>query len=341
MAFLKGDLTEEICMNQPEGFVIECLENKVLSDVKSMLAKEFDMKDLSVVDTILYMKVFEENAVNGKGDEDLRLLILGVHAVFLEFGFVGLNPSTGYVIDGFRLPKKGTTSPIVCIGYTRPHVVNSDGKLDEVERGFRLPKKGLSIRYTIPDRVNSDGNFVVLKFQFLGEFMIVYGSLSGKCLANHRLSLDASRFLPSLDFVRRNGSSESTHENEVLELWKIVKDRLSLPLLISFCENNGVSPPSYFMGLPTDLKGKILELLPGIDIGKMASVCSELKYLSSKDDLWKQKFLEEFGQLDERRQGSSWKEKFAKKMEKVPVHRMEFPYYLHTSFDVPQDADWQ
>ncbi|XP_077233921.1 F-box protein SKIP22-like [Tasmannia lanceolata] len=263
-------------------------------------------------------KVLNLEAGNAVGD-NCRRLIIAVHAVFLESGFVGLNPLTGRVIEDFCLP---------------------DGWAS-------MAAKALSIQYTIPDLVTSDDHVaqnIVLKFQVIGKVVAVYGSLSGKGLGVYRLSLDASRFVPSIDFVWQNsesdemiekdGNSESIHEREVFELWKIVKDGLSLPLLIGLCENTGLPPPPCFMRLPTDLKIKTLEFLPGIDIGKMACVCSELKYMSSNDDLWKQKFMEEFGRSDEEgKKGGHWKEKFAismakKKMWRAPVRRREFPFGL-------------
>ncbi|KAI7990443.1 F-box protein SKIP22 [Camellia lanceoleosa] len=73
--------------------------------------------------------------------------------------------------------------------------------------------------------------------------------------------------------------------NEVFEFLKIVKDKPTLPLLIDLCERAGLAPPPCFMCLPTDLKLKILESLRGVDVANMGSVCSEICYLSSNDDL--------------------------------------------------------
>ena len=53
---------------------------------------------------------------------------------------------------------------------------------------------------------------------------------------------------------------------------------------------------SMIMSLPAELKLKILGFLPGLEIAKVGCLCSELRNLSSADDLWKQKFEEEFGQ---------------------------------------------
>ncbi|KAL4310969.1 hypothetical protein GQ457_01G000130 [Hibiscus cannabinus] len=54
----------------------------------------------------------------------------------------------------------------------------------------------------------------------------------------------------------------------------------------------------YKTGLPLPaclIRLKILELLPGVDIARMECVCSEMRYLASNNDLWKQKFAQEFG----------------------------------------------
>lgn len=68
------------------------------------------------------------------------------------------------------------------------------------------------------------------------------------------------------------------------------------------------------MRLPTELKLKILELLPGASVAKIACLCTELRSLALDDDLWKQKWLKEaknvvvitkFGVF------VSWKAKFA------------------------------
>ncbi|KAJ6803916.1 F-box protein SKIP22-like [Iris pallida] len=58
----------------------------------------------------------------------------------------------------------------------------------------------------------------------------------------------------------------------------------------------------------------ILELLLGVDVARVGCTSSKLRYLSGNDELWKQKFVKEFGVAKEREAvgGTSWKEKFKK-----------------------------
>ncbi|XP_059446339.1 F-box protein SKIP22-like [Corylus avellana] len=65
--------------------------------------------------------------------------------------------------------------------------------------------------------------------------------------------------------------------------------------LVGLCEKTGLGPPPCFMRLPAELQRKILESLHGVDLAKVGCVCSELRDLSSDNELWKQKFIEEFG----------------------------------------------
>ncbi|KAK8512958.1 hypothetical protein V6N13_090297 [Hibiscus sabdariffa] len=71
---------------------------------------------------------------------------------------------------------------------------------------------------------------------------------------------------------KKDGSFNSYPENEVFEFWKIVKDRL-----IDLCYKTGLPLPACLIRLRTELKLKILELLPGVDIARMECVCSEMR----------------------------------------------------------------
>lgn len=134
--------------------------------------------------------------------------------------------------------------------------------------------------------------------------------------------MNKSKYVPSIGCLlqncdENNGVNENyelskySPENEVFELWKIVKDQLALPLLIDLCEKAGLGLPPCLVRLPSDLKLRILEFLPGVDIARMACVCKEMRYLSSNNDLWKQRYDEEFG-IGKGLQGiTNWKARFA------------------------------
>ncbi|KAJ7568354.1 hypothetical protein O6H91_01G028900 [Diphasiastrum complanatum] len=109
----------------------------------------------------------------------------------------------------------------------------------------------------------------------------------------------------------RNGSLEIF--SNIFEFWKEVKDNLSLCLLTALCERSGLPPPPSFLLLPTELKMRILEMLPAAALASLGCVCSELRFLASSNDLWKERYKQEFG-LREGNQGSEygWKSAFAR-----------------------------
>lgn len=296
-----------------------------------------------------------ENAESGH-----RLLVMAVHAVMLELGFVGFDLKTsaesGFVgFDGFRLPEGWATKAMVSLYYTLPELVNGDGKCVES---------------------------VCLRFQMLGSFLVVYGSLvSVKGSQVYRLSLEVEMFLSALHFAvnsmevicdgensldslitdgkKQNENTEifslnmresqqvemvvrgssrhemavkgsssshevgveasSSQEMRVFELWRIVKDRLSMPVLTALCEKTGLpSPPSLIL-LPTELKLKVLEFLPAVDVARLGCVCTELRFLSVNDELWKKKYAAELGSFSEvdkpaegRPDAQRWKDAFAR-----------------------------
>ncbi|KAL2513492.1 F-box protein SKIP22 [Forsythia ovata] len=117
---------------------------------------------------------------------------------------------------------------------------------------------------------------------------------------------------------------------QVIEFRKTVKDKLALPLLYELCEKAGVGLPSRFMQLPSDLKLKIFESLPGVDVARLSCVCLELKDLGSSEDLWKLKFTEESG--DRLSQNWSWRRTFAlfwqdQKKKRATQNRIQPPWH--------------
>ncbi|KAK7269944.1 hypothetical protein RIF29_22764 [Crotalaria pallida] len=196
----------------------------------------------------------------GDGVNDFKLLVSGVHAVFLESGFVLADKAVGDFPSVFG---RSTTS----FRYSLPEIMNNN---------------------------SSDIKTVTLKFPSMGHFVKVYGSLSDVAGSGlPELCLDKSKFARPLEKMLNDGDGD----DDIFEFWKMVKDKLALPLLIDLCDEAGLDPPPCFMCLPSDLKLKILELVPGADLAKMAFMSRELRYLSSSNDLWKLKFEEEFGQV--------------------------------------------
>ncbi|KAK2968919.1 hypothetical protein RJ640_018611 [Escallonia rubra] len=247
-------------------------------------------------------KVFTEE-LGDDGGRHHKLLVTAVHAVLLESGFIRVDPVSNTVVNGFHLPKEWPLSV------------------------FRM-----SLLYTLPDIVGHShvsGDkiaTVVLKFQSLGKYLNVYGSL-GNGSGTHWMRVDEDRLVPFLNVVWANCGlvddtnahhylSSTSPEREVFTFWRNVKDKIALPLLIDLCEKAGMGLPPCFMQLPTDLKLRIVELLPGVDVAKLSYLCSELRYLTSSDDLWKRKYVEYFGDDGGSEGGSHWKKKFADRFAK-------------------------
>ncbi|KAL5572880.1 hypothetical protein UlMin_022477 [Ulmus minor] len=198
-------------------------------------------------ETCFLRKVLQKEL--GEDNRNHKLTIItAVHAVLLESGFIGFKPESRTRYDRFHLP-------------ARPSMASS-----------------LSLYYTLPAILGKE--YVVLKFQNIGQFVNVFG-----CLANnndsecYHLFLDTQKFPSIMD--------------ETKEFSKIVKDEMATPLLIDVCAKSGLPLPPCLMSLPTELKMKILESLPGIDVARIGCVCKELKQLSGEEELWKMKVGEE------------------------------------------------
>ncbi|KAK8529821.1 hypothetical protein V6N13_102717 [Hibiscus sabdariffa] len=221
-----------------------------------------------------------------------NLLAFAVHEVLLDMGFVLFDPVSGLETDRFYLPFQWY-SP-VSFSYSLPKLL-----CVEDDSGPNLT------------------DYVVLKFQTLGRFLQVFGSLVKGDLGLHRLSLDEDRYWVLLTEHRsknvyKNGFYNSYLEKGVSNFWKIVKDELVLPLLIDLSYATGLSLPACLISLPFSLKLSILEFLPGVDIARMACVCSEMRNAASIDDLWKRKVEEEFGDGLRVRRNPNWKRMFRK-----------------------------
>ncbi|KAG9134063.1 hypothetical protein Leryth_004755 [Lithospermum erythrorhizon] len=245
-------------------------------------------------------KVFTEELGNESG-RDHKLLVIAVHAVLLDSELVAYDVVGRKEINGFPFR-------------------------DE----WPLDLFNLRLFYTLPKSMNLSSNnaysieSVCLKFHSLGDCVTVYGSLvNGNKSAVYRVNFDEGKLVPFLNVVWANcglneeisfgvQGSGTNAEKEVFEFWRRVKDELALPMLIDLSEKYGFGLPACFMRLPTEIKLNILELLPGVDVARVGCACSELRYLSSSDELWKKKYAEQFGDAVNAGDEGHWKSKFVR-----------------------------
>ncbi|KAL4538896.1 hypothetical protein Ndes2526B_g02828 [Nannochloris sp. 'desiccata'] len=84
-------------------------------------------------------------------------------------------------------------------------------------------------------------------------------------------------------------------EHEALKkVWNILKDSIALPMLTAACLSAGYPPPVGLLTLPTEVKDSLLGMLCAIDLAALGAACTELKHLTSSDELWKPLFLTDF-----------------------------------------------
>lgn len=257
--------------------------------------------------------VYNAEIHSGNTDRDDKLLIIAVHAVFLESGFVCLNSPVEKNVAGLQLPLGWESKSTVSVQYTLPHLL---GGVDDKEL-----------------------ETVGLKFQTMGRYVYVHGSLT----KNNPIGffrVDAYRFTPSINSIctssshsssainKVDGAPKSFHESEVFELWKIVKDGLALHMLTDLCLESGLEPPPCFTSLLPDIKLKILEFLHGTDLARVGCVSSELKSLSSNNDLWKRIYKEEFSQPESGDLPKNhWKHEYIIARENLKENRWFWPDY--------------
>lgn len=222
----------------------------------------------------------ESSEQDGGGGEGHKLIVNAVHVVLTEFGFVELH----------SVPDREAFTARLC--YTLPQIL-SDG----------------------PNSTpTSPPPAAVIRFQSLGNFVIVYGAVAEEGQP-HRLCLDVDRMLCTAPIFA--------------ELWRVVKDGLALPLLIDLCEKAGLPPPPCLARIPPELKLKIMGLLPGKDVAKLERVCKEFRDLSRDNDagLWKHAFEEEFGSSaaaeELRTSSTAWKKRFVAAWEKTFGRRLK------------------
>lgn len=243
------------------------------------------------------------NAEHGSVRRPSDFLLLAVHAVMLETGFVVTND----VDEGHTLPGGWSNGGVANISYTLRDM---------------------------PNGTNGVVGSVVLKSLTLGGNVIIYGTITGSGLPPRKLSMLTTKHIIGNAISHDDPISSYS---DVFELWKCAKDELSLPLLTAICEMAGLPAPSSLLVIPTELKMKILECLPAVDLVKAGCSCSEIRHLSANDELWKKLFHHDFGIPSAAQQLPSfrgWKSAYAvrfldKKIVQERRPRVERRPYIH------------
>ncbi|XP_062213802.1 F-box protein SKIP22-like [Phragmites australis] len=204
-----------------------------------------------------------ENAGGAEGTVVGRL-VAALHAALFDAGFLTSNPMGSHL----SLPRDWPSGAL----------------------------EPLTIKYTIPELVTilpvaEEGKVAVLNFSLIGNFVMVYGYVPGAQSEVRRLCLELPKLEPLL-YLDSHRLSE-VQEREILELWRVLKDEMCLPLMISLCQLNNLGLPPCLMALPVDLKTKVLELVPGVDLARVECTCKEMRNLAADDNLWK-KFVVKF-----------------------------------------------
>ncbi|RDX69289.1 putative F-box protein, partial [Mucuna pruriens] len=243
------------------------IQDSAESDAPSIPAAEAETETVDVIqddaEEELVRKVINEAL--GDNVSGFKLIVLTVHIVFLESGFVRVNQDSSIAV---RCLQVTDDSPSVC-----------------------------SWRYTLPEIVGDGTSHCVnMEFRTLGNLVEVCGSLSESTKPTHCVSFDKHKSAKLLELMLANSEYKASVKDfsfgdEVFKMWKFAKDLLAIPLMIDLCEKAGLDLPPCWTRLSTDQKLMILERLPGVDLARVACTCSELRYLSSTKDLWKKSTL--------------------------------------------------
>lgn len=253
------------------------------------------------------MSVLTEEFADDRSNRER--LVIAVHAMLLEAGFVVFDPISGtQSSERFHLLNKwpALDHRTMWVPYTSPHILH-DIKRESINNSYVIQAvRGIALR-----------------FQSRGDYFNVYGCLIGHRSATYwpqrHLCLHEERFGSAVEFFWENknvglqgrGLYRSV-ENLLFGFWKIVKDEIVLPFLIElrrnpgfpivlpfpieFGQKPGSASPTGIMGLPSELKMKVLESLPGVDIVKLACVCKGMKNMVNDvigELLWRDKYYEE------------------------------------------------
>ncbi|KAL5572882.1 hypothetical protein UlMin_022479 [Ulmus minor] len=74
------------------------------------------------------------------------------------------------------------------------------------------------------------------------------------------------------------------HNETFRECVRVFSHQYWFRILNDVCAKSGLGSPPCLISLPTDLKMKILQSIPGIDVASMGCVCKKLKRLCSEEE---------------------------------------------------------
>jgi len=216
----------------------------------------------------------EMGNVAGAEETAAGRLVSALHAALLEVGFLATDPMGSHL----TLPQDWPS----------------------------VASKPLAIKYTIPELspmspAAEEGKVAVLNFSLMGNFVMVYGYVPGAQSEVSRLCLELPRLEPLL--YLDSDQLSRVQERAILDMWKVLKDDMCLPLMISLCQLNGLRLPPCLMALPAELKTKVLDLLPGDDLARVECTCKEMRNLAADDSLWK-KFIAKYKNYGEGSRGA-------------------------------------
>ncbi|XP_010427808.1 PREDICTED: F-box protein SKIP22 [Camelina sativa] len=261
-----------------EAVSIPSIQNQSSNDTTNHGgAEELGGMNLSGVKRLSEPLFLKKILMEESGDTwEFTTVVMTVHAVMLDSGFVLFNPDLG-----MRFSFSAGTS--------------------------------VSLKYTLPSVISANGTEVVtLNFEDLVD-VEVYGSLDEDSLVD-KVCINKRSYMNIVDLLMESDNEEVTLSvhRKVLVWWRMIKDGIVTPLLVNLCYKTGLELPPCFISLPRELKHKILASLPGVDIAALACVSPELRDMASDSDLWKQKCLEECKHLvTEGNDVVKWKEMFA------------------------------
>ncbi|CAN6545242.1 unnamed protein product [Malus baccata var. baccata] len=206
-------------------------------------------------------------------------LVIAVHAMLLEAVFVVFDPISGtQSSDRFHLLNKwpALDHRTMWVPYTLPHIL------------YDIKRETINNSYVI-QAVRG----IALRFQSRGGYFNVYG-----CLIGHR----SATYRPQRHLcLHEEGFGSANVKDEILlplliELGRNPGFPIVLPFPIEFGKKPGSASPTGIMGLPSELKMKVLESLPGVDIVKLACVCKGMNNMVNDvidELLWRDKYYEE------------------------------------------------